>query len=120
MKILIACEYSGVVRDAFTARGHHAISCDLLPTESPGYHWEGDIFDCLKFHHYNFDLMIAHPECKYLCFSGERWITEIPGRMKLRLEAFEFFKELYNLPIKKICIENSHSIFLNREFKKPT
>ena len=73
MKVLIACEYSGVVRDAFIAAGHDAISCDLLPTDSPGPHFRGDVFDLLA--RESFDLMIAHPPCTYLCNSGVRWLT---------------------------------------------
>lgn len=80
MKVLIACETSGIIRDAFTAKGHKTISCDLLPTEKEGYHYEGDIFDCLKFHHYNFDLMIAHPPCTYLTVSANKWYKDQPKR----------------------------------------
>lgn len=69
MKVLIACEYSGAVRDAFIAQGHEAISCDILPTEAPGPHYEGDVFDII---HYPFDLMIAHPPCTHLSVSGSR------------------------------------------------
>lgn len=69
MKVLIACEYSGVVRDAFIAKGHEAISCDLLPTEAPGPHYEGSVFDIID---YPFDLMVAHPPCTHLSVSGSR------------------------------------------------
>jgi hypothetical protein len=69
VKVLVACEYTGSVRDAFIAQGHDAISCDILPTESPGPHYEGDVFDII---HYPFDLMIAHPPCTHLSVSGSR------------------------------------------------
>ncbi|HEY3385780.1 MAG TPA: hypothetical protein VGK46_04680 [Saprospiraceae bacterium] len=116
MKVLVACEKSQVVCKAFRARGHEAFSCDVQPCSGghPEWHIQGDVLNHLD---EGWDLMIAHPECKYLCFSGERWAA---WRMELRLQAFEFFKTIYNAPIKKKCIENSHSIFLNREFKKPT
>jgi hypothetical protein len=102
MRILIACEFSGIVRDAFTARGHYAMSCDLLPTESPGPHYQGDVFDIIND---NWDMMIAHPPCTYLSYAATcRWNE--PGRCKKRLEALDFFRKLYEAPIEKICIEN--------------
>ena len=73
MKVLIACEYSGIVREAFAARGHDAMSCDLLPTEQPGNHYQGDIFDVL---YAGWDLMIAHPPCTRLCNSGVCWLAK--------------------------------------------
>ena len=73
MKVLIACEYSGIVRDAFTKKGHDAWSCDILDTESPGNHIQDDI---LKHLDKNWDLMIAHPPCTHLAVSGARWFTE--------------------------------------------
>ena len=72
MKVLIACEYSGVVRDAFLKRGHDAMSCDLLPTDAPGPHYRGDVFDIIND---GWDLMIAHPPCTYLSVSGMHWKT---------------------------------------------
>lgn len=102
MRVLIACEYSGRVRDAFTAKGHYAMSCDLLPTESPGPHYEGSIFDVLD---NSWDLMIGHPPCTYLSYAGTaHWNN--PGRIKLRLEALEFFRALWEAPIPRICLEN--------------
>lgn len=102
MKVLIACEYSGIVRDAFLAKGHDAISCDLLPTESPGPHYQGDVFDIIN---NGFDMMIAHPPCTYISYAATAcW--DNPGRSKLRLEALMFFNELLNCNIAKICIEN--------------
>jgi site-specific DNA-cytosine methylase len=123
MKVLIACEFSGVVRDAFTALGHDAISCDLLPTESPGYHWQGDIFECLKFHHYGFDLMIAHPPCTYLTVTANKWMKpewewKFPTRKQDRIDAINFFMELVNVPIEKIAIENPVGI-MSTKYRKP-
>lgn len=102
MKVLVACEYSGIVRDAFLARGHDAISCDILPTESPGPHYQGDVMDILDD---GWDLMIAHPPCTYLSYAGIRnWNDK--GRIWKRIEALQFFATLWTAPIEKICIEN--------------
>jgi len=102
MKVLVACEFSGIVREAFTKRGHDAWSCDIQPTLQPGNHHEGDIFDIL----YNdWDLMIGHPPCTYITYTGTRWWND-PGRCELRLEALDFFRKLWEAPIEKICIEN--------------
>ena len=102
MRVLVACEFSGIVRDAFAARGHHAWSCDLLPTEKPGRHIRGNVVGILKD---NWDLMIAHPPCTYLSYAGiAHWNK--PGRCKKRLAALEFFRKLWCAPINKICIEN--------------
>jgi hypothetical protein len=122
MKVLIACEFSGVVRDAFIAKGHDAMSCDFLPTERPGPHYQGDIFDILYSEH--FDMMIAHPSCQYLTWAGigyfniERYGARAIERHKKREEALSFFMELYNAPIAKICIENPRGYAGN--FIKPT
>lgn len=121
MKVIVACEFSGIVRDAFKAKGHEVISCDLLPTEKPGLHWEGDIFECLKFMHYDFDLIIAHPPCTHLAVSGMRWFKEgCKGQkpISLQLEALDFVRKLMELPIKKICIENPISI-ISSKIRKP-
>lgn len=88
MKILVACEYSGVVRDAFIRRGFNAISCDLLPTESEGPHIQGDVAPLLK---QKWDIVIAHPPCQYLCLSGVRWLYEEPGRWEKMKRAADFF-----------------------------
>lgn len=105
MKILIACEYSGIVRDAFLKKGHDVISCDLLPTESPGPHYQGNVLDILND---GFDMMIGHPPCTYISYASTRvWNT--PGRIKKRLEALEFFRLLWEAPIDKICLENPKS-----------
>lgn len=109
MKILVACEYSGIVRDAFTAKGHDATSCDILPTESPGKHYQGDVFDILGD---GWDMMIAFPPCTYLSSAGlhfcniEKHANKAIERIKKRNKAIEFFLDLYSAPIEKICIEN--------------
>jgi hypothetical protein len=98
LRVLVACEFSGIVRDAFIAKGHDAISCDLLPTERPGPHYQGDVFDIIND---GFDLMIAHPPCTYLCRNRARQNKEegiIPDN--------SFFLSLLNYNIPKICIEN--------------
>lgn len=104
LKVLVACEFSGIVRDAFLRRGHDAISCDLLPTESPGPHYQGDVLNLL--YSANWDLMIAHPPCTYLCNSGARWLHERPERWNQLNDAAKFFKLLHDAPIDKIAIEN--------------
>ena len=104
MKVLIACEFSGIVREAFAKRGHSAWSCDLLPTELPlGHHLQLNVLDILEKN--DWDLMIAHPPCTYLSYASMRY-WNAPGRAEKREEAFRFFMKLVNAPIKKICIEN--------------
>lgn len=103
MRVLIACEFSGIVRDAFIAKGHDAISCDLLPTERPGPHYQGDVFDIIND---GFDLMIAHPPCTYLCNSGVCWLHKDKERWTLMEDGALFFKALLNANIPKIAIEN--------------
>lgn len=107
MKVLIACEYSGTVRDAFIAQGHDAMSCDILPTDVPGPHYQGDIMDIL---HDGWDLMVAHPPCTYLSNAGARFLYPgkvlNPARLEKGLAAKCFFMELLNAPIEYICIEN--------------
>ena len=104
MKILIACEYSGVVRDAFIKKGHEAISCDLLPTEKPGPHYQGDIKDVLTD---GWDLMIAHPPCTYLANSGVRYLHENNTQRWLDLfQGADFFKKLLDADIPRIAVEN--------------
>jgi hypothetical protein len=114
MRVLVACEFSGVVREAFAARGHDAWSCDLLPSELPGQHYQCDVRDVLGL---GWDLMIAHPPCTYLSRAANRvWNT--PGRAELREEALEFFVSLYNAPIARIAVENPVG-FPNSAFRKP-
>lgn len=115
MKVLVACEYSGVVRDSFIKNGFNAISCDLLPTESPGLHYQGDIKDIIN---ENWDLMIAFPPCTYLCSSGQHWTTRGLRDPKLTEDALDFVKFLLNAPIKHICLENPIGIISTR-IRKP-
>ena len=103
MKILIACEFSGTVRDAFIRAGYDAMSCDLLPTESPGPHYQGDVMSILGD---GWDLMIAHPPCTYLANSGVRWLYEQPERWKHLIIGACFFRDLLDAPIDKIAVEN--------------
>jgi hypothetical protein len=107
MRVLIACEFSGIVRDAFAAKGHDAWSCDLLPTERPGNHIQGDVLEILRD---GWDLMIAHPPCTYLSNAGARFLYpkgELNiDRLKLGLRAKDLFMALFYAPIDKICIEN--------------
>jgi site-specific DNA-cytosine methylase len=112
MKVLIACEYSGAVRDAFLRRGHDAMSCDLLPTEVPGPHYQGDVTDILGG---GWDLMIAHPPCTHLAVSGARWFKD---KVAEQAEALDFVRLLLNAPIPRIALENPISIISSR-IRKP-
>ena len=103
MRVLVACEYSGTVRDAFIAKGHDAMSCDLLPTDSPGPHYQGDVFDIIND---GWDLMIAHPPCTYLTNSGVCHLHKDESRWALLDEGAAFFKRLLDAPIAKKAIEN--------------
>tara|TARA_R100000664_G_C2673862_1_gene84710 strand:+ start:36 stop:599 length:564 start_codon:yes stop_codon:yes gene_type:complete len=103
MRVLIACEYSGIVRDAFRARGHNAMSCDLLSTDEPGPHYHGSVEDILAD---GWDLMIAHPPCTYLTNSGVRWLHTEPGRWEKLDQACALFNLLLKAPIDQICVEN--------------
>lgn len=107
MKILIACEYSGAVRDAFAARGHNAISCDFEPTEKPGKHYQGDVLDIL---YHDWDMIIAHPSCTYIANSGVRWLYKEGEKNWPRWneleKAVEFFNLFLNHPCERIAIEN--------------
>ena len=115
MKVLIACEYSGKIRDAFLKKGHDAISCDLLASKSPGPHYQGNVLDIIN---NGFDLMIAHPPCTYLCCSGLHWNKRRPGRESETVKALEFVKKLMAANIPKICIENPIGK-INTEIRKP-
>jgi len=119
VKVLVACEFSGIVRDAFIARGHEAWSCDLLPTERPinrggipTGHWVGDV---LKIIDSSFDLMIAFPPCTHLAVSGARWFKE---KQREQAEAIRFFQGLADAPINRIAIENPIGI-MSTYFRKP-
>ena len=115
MKVLIACEFSGIVRDAFIDRGHDAFSCDLLPSERPGPHIEVDVLDILDD---GWDLMIAHPPCRYLCSSGLHWNKRIVGRSLKTELALKFIRELLDCTIKKIALENSIGC-ISTKIRKP-
>ena len=112
MKILVACEYSGTVRDAFRARGHEAMSCDLLPTDVPGPHYQGDVRDLLG---EGWDLMVAHPPCTHLAISGARWFHL---KRQEQAEALDFVRLLMDAPIPRIAVENPVSIISSR-IRKP-
>ena len=115
MKVLVACEYSGIVRDAFAAKGHDAWSCDILPTESQGNHLEGDVLEHLD---KGWDLMIAHPPCTHLAVSGARWFTEGKKPWSLQEEALDFVRKLLDAPINKIALENPVSV-ISTKIRKP-
>ena len=112
MRVLIACEYSGAVRDAFLARGHDALSCDLLPSEAPGPHYQGPVQDILGD---GWDLMVAHPPCTHLAVSGARWFA---GKQAEQAEALDFVRLLLAAPIPRIALENPVSIISSR-IRKP-
>ncbi len=112
MNILVACEFSGRVRDAFRAKGHNAISCDLLPSERPGPHYQGDVRDILN---EGWDLVIAHPPCTYLAVTGRAWWRY---RQKEQEEALQFVQSLMDAPIPRIAIENPIGIISTR-IRKP-
>jgi len=103
MKVLIACEFSGVVRDAFRKKGHDAYSCDLLAT-GQSYHLQCDVMEIIETR--KWDLMIAHPPCTYLCNSGVRWLHSRPERFEKMILASIFFKQLLDASIDKIAVEN--------------
>jgi hypothetical protein len=115
LRVLVACEYSGRVRDAFRARGHDAMSCDLLPTEQPGPHHQGDVRDVIGD---GWDLMVAHPPCTYLSGSGLHWNKRRPERAALTEEALAFVLELAAAPIERIAIENPIGC-LSTRWRKP-
>jgi site-specific DNA-cytosine methylase len=115
MRVLVACESSGVVRDAFSARGHFAMSCDLLSAERPGPHHQGDVRELLD---QEWDLLIAHPPCTYLSVSGMHWTTRGLRDPKLTEEALDFVRLFMDAPIKRIAIENPVSIISSR-IRKP-
>lgn len=115
MKVLIACEYSGTVRDAFIRLEHDAMSCDLLPTDVPGPHYQGDVRDILND---GWDLMIAHPPCTYLCSSGLHWNKRRPERAAQTEQALQFVRLLLDANIPKIALENPIGCISTR-IKKP-
>ena len=130
-KVLVACEYSGIVRDAFTRLGHDAWSIDILPTESKGQHIQDDVLNHLD---KDWDLMVAHPPCTYLCVTGTGWLyhpddkhldkrirrphPKFPNRRQQQKDALEFVQKLMDAPIEKICIENPVSV-ISSKIRKP-
>lgn len=112
MRVLVACEFSGTVRDAFLSRGHDAWSCDILPTEKPGPHIRDNVLQHLGD---GWDLMIAHPPCTHLAVSGARWFK---GRETEQEEAVAFFMEMVNAPIQRIAVENPICV-MSRLYRKP-
>jgi hypothetical protein len=113
MRVLIACEFSGRVRDAFIARGHYALSCDLIETEAPGPHYMGDVFDLIDTEHW--DLMIAHPPCTHLAVSGARYFHMKKIRQR---RALAFVQDLLGSPIHMVALENPVSVISTR-IRKP-
>lgn len=121
MRVLVACEFSGVVRDAFSARGHDSWSCDLIPSDRNGNHLQGNVLDFLDM---NWDLMIAHPPCTWLC-QAMRTNAARKDRPRIsaafereRNNAVKFVMDLFNSPIKKVCVENPIG-YLNQCWRKP-
>ena len=112
MKILIACEFSGIVREAFAKLGHDVTSCDLLLSDIPGKHYQGDVRDILND---GWDMMIAHPPCTHLAVSGARWFK---NKQKEQIEALEFVKLILNASVNKIALENPISI-ISSKIRKP-
>jgi hypothetical protein len=112
VRVLVACEFSGVVRDAFLARGHAAMSCDLLPTEVSGPHYQGDVRDMLGD---GWDLMVCHPPCQHLAVSGARWFKD---KVVEQAEALDFVRLLLDAPIPRIALENPVSVISTR-IRKP-
>jgi hypothetical protein len=116
VRVLVACEFSGIVRDAFIAAGHDAVSCDLLPSERPGPHFIGDVLDLLvPFWNGYYDLLIAHPPCTYLAVSGARWMKDRPQETA---DALAFVRALLDAPVPRIALENPVSIISSR-IRKP-
>ena len=107
--MLVSCEFSGIVRDAFRARGHYAMSCDLLPSEQPGPHYVGDVRNLLGAGQW--DLMVAHPPCTHLAVSGARWFKD---KVVEQAEALEFVQLLLDAPVPRIALENPISVISTR------
>ncbi len=116
MRVLVACEYSGTVRQAFRSLGHDAWSCDLLPSDDDSvFHNQCDVFDIIN---YDWDLMIAHPPCTYLASSGLHWNGRTPGRAEKTAEALQFVQALLDAPIEKIALENPVGA-ISKAIRKP-
>jgi len=105
VKVLVACEFSGTVRDAFIARGHDAMSCDILPAETPGPHHQGDVLEVLD---RDWDLIVAHPPCTYLTNSGVRWLYDdrYPLRWRDLIDGAVFFRTMLEAAAPRIAVEN--------------
>lgn len=121
LRVLVACEFSGTVRDAFLARGHDAVSCDLLPTESPGPHIQGDAIEAMQSRRW--DMLIAHPPCTFLTVAANKWMkpefrSRFPTRPEDREKAIEFFMVFMDAPIPRICVENPIGIMSSR-YRQP-
>ena len=112
LNVLVACEFSGTVRNAFARMGHFAMSCDLLPSESPGFHYQGDVTEILDC---GWDLMIAHPPCTHLAVSGSRWFKD---KQQEQQEALAFVRLLMDAPVSMIAIENPISV-ISSKIRKP-
>jgi len=112
LRVLVACEYSGTVRDSFIRAGHDAMSCDILPTDKEGPHYQGDVFDIIND---GFDLMIAHPPCTHLSVSGARWFKD---KMPQQRQAIVFFMRLALADIPRIAVENPISV-MSSAWRKP-
>lgn len=115
MRVLVACEFSGIVRDAFIDQGHDAFSCDLLPSDRDGPHLQMDALDAIEASYVPWDLMIAHPPCTHLAVSGARWFKD---KLTEQAEALEFVRALLDAPIEHIALENPISIISSR-IRKP-
>ena len=115
VRVLVACEYSGAVRDAFRAAGHDALSCDLLPSDGPGPHYQGDVRDIIG---QGWDLMVAHPPCTYLSVSGMHWTKRGLRDPQLTEDALAFVRLLMDAPVPRIAIENPISVISSR-IRKP-
>lgn len=112
MRVLVACEFSGTVRDAFIKRGHYAVSCDLLPSDKGGPHFQGDVLDILG---WGWDLMVAHPPCTHLAVSGARWFKD---KAREQMAAMDFVRALMDAPIQRWCIENPVSV-ISTKIRRP-
>lgn len=112
LRVLVACEYSGAVRRAFAARGHFALSCDLLPAEDDGPHHQGDVRELLG---WGWDVLIAHPPCTHLAVSGARWFKD---KAQEQADALDFVRELLAAPVDRIALENPVSVISSR-IRKP-
>jgi hypothetical protein len=116
MKILVACEFSGIVRNAFVARGFDAWSCDLLPSEQPGNHLQCDVRDVLQ---HGWDIIIAHPPCTYFANSGLHYLKSRPERKEQLHQSFQLLKDIWSAPVENICIENPVG-WLSTNWQRPT